>query len=91
MLELKPVVVSTSLPKNFPHTSKREDILVRIDCNYLVVPLDVFATIVPVAYRLDYDYIGSTKCWKLHTTQEVPYEVITMEHITAMKVAELLK
>lgn len=65
--------------------------MVRMDCSYIVVPLDVFATIVPVAYRLDYDYIGSTRCWKLHKDKDVPYEVITMDHITAMKVAEILK
>lgn len=91
MLELKPVVVSTSLPKNFPHTSKREDILVRMDCSYIAVPLDVFVKIVPVAHRLDYDWHGGTKCWRFNTTQEIPYELITTDHITAMKVAELLK
>ena len=62
-----------------------------MDCNHIAVPLDVFALILTNTYRLDYNYIDGTKCWKLHKDRDIPYELITMDHITAMKVAELLK
>ena len=87
MLELKPVVVSTKLPKDYPLTSNT---LVRIDSPYIVIPVELFHAIRDHITRLDYDYSGGTRLWKLHKDAKVSYEMIHRDHITAMEVARLL-
>lgn len=67
------------------------DTLVRIDTNHLVVPAWIAHQVTSEAVRLDYDYQGGEKLWRLAKNQDIATEVMTKDQILAMRIAEKLE
>lgn len=65
--------------------------MVRIDAGFIVVPARVWAIVEPLSVRLDYDYVNSTKLWRLHAQKQIPVTFIHTNDILAMKVAKKLE
>jgi hypothetical protein len=87
MLELKPVVNLQKLPTNYPHTSK----LIRLDCSHILIPKELADAVIANAVRLDYDYMGSERTWKLHKSQVIPNETLSQDQLLALRVAQKLE
>jgi len=41
--------------------------------------------------RLDYDYIGTSRVWKIHNDQKLSTELMNAKHLTAMQVVQKLE
>ena len=90
-VELVPVVHATKLEKGWEKTADSATVFTRIDSTHLLIPFDVYKQIEPHIFRLDYDYVGSTKHWKLHDEQRLSVQTMHRNDLTAMQVAKKLE
>ena len=90
-IELVPVVKPVALSKGWEKTAPAETVFARIEVHNIVIPYNMFMMIEPYIVRLDYDYVGSKKCWTLHGDQKVAVNPMHKDDMTAMYVAKKLE
>lgn len=90
-IELKPVVALTPLPKGWELSTDIANVLVRVETGNILMTAATYEAIKHHLIRLDYDYIGSGRVWKLHNDQKISTEMLKAEHLTAMRVAQKLE
>lgn len=90
-VEMVPVVNATPFPKNWEKTIDTTTVFVRIENANIVIPYDLYKHLEPHIVRLDYDFHGSTRHWKLHAEQKVTTAAMHINDLTAMRVAEKLE
>ena len=90
-IELVPAVKPVVLPKGWEKTAPAETVFARIEVPNIVIPYNMFTMIEPYIVRLDYDYIGSKKCWTIHGDQKITFNPMHKDDLTAMYVAKKLE
>ena len=90
-IELVPAVKPVVLPKGWEKTAPAETVFARIEVSNIVIPYNMFQMIEPYIVRLDYDYMGSKKCWTIHKDQQVSCNPMHKDDMTAMYVAKKLE
>lgn len=90
-IELVPAVKPVVREKGWEKNVSEETVFARIEVQHIVIPYSMFALIEPHIVRLDYDYIGSKKCWKIHEEQRVSVNPMHKDDMTAMYVAQKLE
>jgi hypothetical protein len=74
-----------------PGSIDKEKVFVRVDVSNIYMPLTAWRLIEPVVGRLDYDYVGGKKLWRMHANQTPTTEYMHENDFIAMKVAEKLE
>jgi hypothetical protein len=90
-IELVPAVKPVILEKGWEKNVSAETVFARIEVQNIVIPYSMFALIEPHIVRLDYDYIGSKKCWTIHGEQKISVSPMHKDDLTAMHVAKKLE
>lgn len=63
----------------------------RVECNHFLIPFEVFESIKPQMVRLDYDFVGSNRVWRLHHDPKISVQAMHVNDLTAMQVAQKLE
>jgi len=90
-IELVPAVKPVALEKGWEKIAPAGMAFARIEVANIVIPYDMFKMIEPHIVRLDYDYIGSKKCWTIHGEQKISVNPMHTDDMTAMFIAKKLE
>ena len=90
-VELVPVVGDTVRPAGWEKTAKQSTVYARIDSTHILIPYDLYKQLEPYIVRLDYDYIGTKRHWKLHSEKQVVVQAVHVDDLTAMQVVKKLE
>lgn len=90
-VELVPVVGDTVRPEGWEKTAKLSTVYARIDNPHILMPYDLYKQLEPYIVRLDYDYIGTKRHWKLHSDKQVAVQAVHVDDLTAMQVVKKLE
>lgn len=79
------------LPTDWDRTIKTSQVYARVDTNHLLIPYDMFKLLEPHIVKLDYDYHGGDRHWRLHKDPQLTVQAMHKDALTAMQVAQKLE
>lgn len=65
------------------------DGFVTLDTYHVVIPVATYELLRPALFRLDYQYVNSSKLWHIKE-EKIPVSVFTKDEMTALHVAKRL-